>query len=468
MRRVTKDGATVGTFDYVAPEQARHSHAADIRSDIYSLGCTLYHMLSGQVPFPTPSLPAKLFGHQALEAKPVETLVSGVPAGLAEVVRTMMRKSPDERYATPMQVAQALEPYLDEYAEVGLRGDGAMRSSPPPGTQASPHPDEGRIASGEAATPTAASSRSDEDGTVALSRSDAQPGSAALSPPVVPVTLVRGSGATDEDSTQSSSSSDLDSPALPLLTPVNDVVEDGDTGSIVIDLGPEPPLSDRLARSKSRSPAAAPGLHPLLDPLLDGKDARPTNSTSHGSTWWSPVYSPWGIVALAVLAGMVVVLLGLAVWPRPLSRPHARPDDATETRPTPDLETKADSHQNVGTQESDIIVRIENPGTKDASREKPAQDLVEAIETAMGNLGYVELRNRRPLILQAGRIPNLGSARKAKVDIRAAPGIVPTLVIQFGGDKAFLRTGSTVSLSLSGLDIQVQYVPRPGGAAPSR
>ena len=62
---VTREGATVGTFDYVAPEQARHSHSADIRSDIYSLGCTIYHMCSGQVPFPSPSLPEKLFAHQA-------------------------------------------------------------------------------------------------------------------------------------------------------------------------------------------------------------------------------------------------------------------------------------------------------------------------------------------------------------------------------------------------------------------
>ena len=55
--RVTHDGATVGTFDYIAPEQARHSRAADIRSDIYSLGCTIYHMCTGHVPFPGPSLP---------------------------------------------------------------------------------------------------------------------------------------------------------------------------------------------------------------------------------------------------------------------------------------------------------------------------------------------------------------------------------------------------------------------------
>ncbi len=101
--RVTREGATVGTFDYVAPEQARHSHSADIRSDIYSLGCTLYHMLTGQVPFPSPSLPEKLFAHQALEPTPLEQLVPGLPEGFAEIVRKMMRKSPDERYATPAQ-----------------------------------------------------------------------------------------------------------------------------------------------------------------------------------------------------------------------------------------------------------------------------------------------------------------------------------------------------------------------------
>ena len=69
--QVTRDGATVGTFDYVAPEQARHSRAADIRSDIYSLGCTMYHMCAGQVPFPGPSLPEKLLGHQSIDPTPL-------------------------------------------------------------------------------------------------------------------------------------------------------------------------------------------------------------------------------------------------------------------------------------------------------------------------------------------------------------------------------------------------------------
>ena len=110
----------------MAPEQARHSHSADIRSDIYSLGCTLYHMLTGQVPFPSPSLPEKLFAHQAMEPTPLEQIVPGLPAGLADIVRTMMRKQPDERYGTPAQVVQALEPYIDEGAGAGRHRAGAI------------------------------------------------------------------------------------------------------------------------------------------------------------------------------------------------------------------------------------------------------------------------------------------------------------------------------------------------------
>src|SRR3954447_10562291 len=108
--QVTREGATVGTFDYVSPEQARHSHSVDTRSDIYSLGCTLYHMLTGRVPFPSASLPEKLFGHQASEPEPWRDLAPGVPEGLAAVVVRTMRKSADDRYATPLELAQALEP----------------------------------------------------------------------------------------------------------------------------------------------------------------------------------------------------------------------------------------------------------------------------------------------------------------------------------------------------------------------
>ncbi|WP_337173732.1 serine/threonine-protein kinase [Paludisphaera sp.] len=139
--KVTRDGATVGTFDYVAPEQARHSHSADIRSDVYSLGCTLYHAMAGQVPFPQPGLAEKLFAHQSREPARLEEQAPGVPTGLADVVRKMMRKDPSERFATPGEVAAALLPFAgggasEPTALVGARraghgsGEGLAASTP--------------------------------------------------------------------------------------------------------------------------------------------------------------------------------------------------------------------------------------------------------------------------------------------------------------------------------------------------
>ena len=77
--RVTRDGTTVGTIDYLAPEQARDSSAADVRSDIYSLGCTLYHMLAGQAPFAGGGLGERIYKHQQVEPIDVREFNSEVP-----------------------------------------------------------------------------------------------------------------------------------------------------------------------------------------------------------------------------------------------------------------------------------------------------------------------------------------------------------------------------------------------------
>ena len=124
---VTREGATVGTFDYVSPEQARHSRSVDTRADIYSLGCTLYHMIAGRVPFPVSSLPEKLYAHQLHDPDPLAEVAPGIPDGLAEVVRKMMRKKPDERYQTPLEVVQALEPFA---VEAGWTATAASAASP--------------------------------------------------------------------------------------------------------------------------------------------------------------------------------------------------------------------------------------------------------------------------------------------------------------------------------------------------
>ena len=110
---VTRDGATVGTFDYISPEQARHPRSVDSRSDLYSLGCSLYHMLAGRVPFPTASLPEKLYAHQLHAPKPLGGQVPGLPDGLAAIVHRLMAKAPDDRFPTPLAAAEALEPFAE-------------------------------------------------------------------------------------------------------------------------------------------------------------------------------------------------------------------------------------------------------------------------------------------------------------------------------------------------------------------
>jgi serine/threonine protein kinase len=106
--RVTRAGTTVGTLDYLSPEQARDSALADVRSDIYSLGCTLYHMLAGQPPFPEGGLGERLFKHLQVEPPDVRDFNPDVPDGLWDVMRRMLAKRPDDRYQTPAELLEAL------------------------------------------------------------------------------------------------------------------------------------------------------------------------------------------------------------------------------------------------------------------------------------------------------------------------------------------------------------------------
>jgi WD40 repeat protein/tRNA A-37 threonylcarbamoyl transferase component Bud32 len=101
----------LGSADYMAPEQADDPRAADTRSDIYALGCTLFHLLAGRVPFPVPTLARKLRAHAEDQPVPLDTLRPEVPAELAAVVARMMAKDPAKRYATPAEVAAALAPF---------------------------------------------------------------------------------------------------------------------------------------------------------------------------------------------------------------------------------------------------------------------------------------------------------------------------------------------------------------------
>lgn len=105
---LTASGMVMGTPDFLAPEQTRDARSVDIRADLYSLGCTLYYLLTGRVPFPGGSLGEKLVKHQLDEPAALESFRRDVPPPLAAVVRKLMAKNPDDRYQSPAELAAAL------------------------------------------------------------------------------------------------------------------------------------------------------------------------------------------------------------------------------------------------------------------------------------------------------------------------------------------------------------------------
>src|SRR5262249_22455617 len=107
---VTQVGAVIGTPDFLAPEQAVDARAADIRSDLYSLGCTFYYLLTGQPPFQAESLTELLLRHQMEQPTPVEQRRPDVPPGVAAIVRKLLAKRPEDRFQTPAALIESIEP----------------------------------------------------------------------------------------------------------------------------------------------------------------------------------------------------------------------------------------------------------------------------------------------------------------------------------------------------------------------
>ena len=107
--RVTLAGTTLGTVDYLAPEQARDSGAADVRSDIYSLGCTWYHMLAGRPPFAEGTVAERVHKHVSMPPPDLLKINPRVPDSVNHIVLKMLAKNPAERYQTPEELLDALE-----------------------------------------------------------------------------------------------------------------------------------------------------------------------------------------------------------------------------------------------------------------------------------------------------------------------------------------------------------------------
>jgi serine/threonine-protein kinase len=107
--RVTREGTTVGTVDYMAPEQARDSRAASRQSDIYSLGCTFYYLLTGIPPYPGGDIIDKLTRHAKSPPPDVRDLRPDIPDALAVVMLRMMAKRPEDRFESYEQLIESLD-----------------------------------------------------------------------------------------------------------------------------------------------------------------------------------------------------------------------------------------------------------------------------------------------------------------------------------------------------------------------
>src|SRR6185369_9105557 len=105
---LTQMGVVVGTPDFIAPEQARNARLADIRSDLYSLGCTFYYLLTGAAPFTGETTTEKLLHHCFDEPPPIEQVRPDVPPRVCKIVQKLMAKEPDDRYPTPAKLVVAL------------------------------------------------------------------------------------------------------------------------------------------------------------------------------------------------------------------------------------------------------------------------------------------------------------------------------------------------------------------------
>ena len=132
---LTRTNTVLGTLDYASPEQLRDASTADRRSDLYSVGCTLYFALAGSAPFEGGDMINKIFKQRMEEADPLEKVARGVPTAFAAIVKKLMNKEPEERYQDCAELRADLLRWTDPnlvHAILGAEAEAARGFRPPP------------------------------------------------------------------------------------------------------------------------------------------------------------------------------------------------------------------------------------------------------------------------------------------------------------------------------------------------
>jgi serine/threonine protein kinase len=147
---VAHEENVLGTADYLAPEQAINSHNVDSRVDLYSLGCTLYFVLTGHPPFPEGTLAERLMKHQNVTPTSIYDERPDAPYELVDICERMMAKTPDARYQKATEVVGALTDFLDRFrrGDTGVPGIGnvSIKTSGPKSGGLKPAPTSGGLA----------------------------------------------------------------------------------------------------------------------------------------------------------------------------------------------------------------------------------------------------------------------------------------------------------------------------------
>lgn len=516
--RVTRDGATVGTFDYVSPEQARHSHSVDTRSDIYSLGCSLYHMLTGHVPFPCVSLPEKLFGHQVTIPPSVLELAPNVPEALAAVVARTLQKAPDQRYATPLELAQALEAFADETAgfegeiapgsRSGSRiesirtqqittprpGDGTTTpislAQPAPGAPASPISPILEIEPDAAQAPLLVREAPDDGGFSMLGLDLGKQAPLARSRALTkPKSKIIEKGAVKEPS-----------PAQPVFFQEPNASQsshdDGGIGGLGLDFGPEAPLSGRnrpatpkpTPHEPAKPPApelisieAVPAYAPELErnhdeggtgflgvnlsegsarPKVVKREKEPLGVEARAEPLndADAVGGRW-IVPGALAAGVLLVSLASGFAYRQFSGKRASGEVKAVAPEEKGDRGKAGVKSKSAGAEAAVVAR--RPVGKEVEVMSPGDDvptihpdLKSAMRAAIGSRGDVLLRDTTPMTVTAAEAATMAGGL---LSIKAIEGTQPVLRVEIKGDKPFLSTRSNCVLRIEGVTFLVKY-----------